>query len=226
MDEWPSVPKILAVGAAVVAILIALAFLLKLVLPVLGVSFGLAVATATTGLATSGVVGTWVAPVAAGGTAVIATMVSIRVLNTVARSAEAKPYEWTLPLMGVAAGILVNLSKDLVIQQTPMRLLFGGIAAFWIVIAGACYKRQGWGWKLTAALLYLLPPSAALGLVFLRKLPISQELAANSGETNFHQYLSTVSKPEWIALCGFAIIAIIVIAVERLTANKQLKNPG
>jgi hypothetical protein len=165
MDERPSVPKILAAGAAVAAILVALAFLLKLVLPILAVSLGLAVAKATTGLDTSGVVATWVVPVAAGGTAVIATMVSIKVLNVVALPAEAKPDEWTLPLPGFAAGILVNMSKDLVIQQAPMRLLFGGIAALWIVIAGTCYKRQGWYWKRTAALLYLLPPSTALAIV-------------------------------------------------------------
>jgi hypothetical protein len=221
MDKWPSVPQILAAGAVIVATLIAFAFLLKLVLPAIGVAIGLGVATATSGLATAGVVATWFAPVAAGGTAVIALMVSLRVLNIVTQSAADKPYEWTLPLLGVAAGILVNLSEDLVIQQPPMRLMFGGIAALWVVIAGACYKRKGWRWKVTAALLYLLLPSAALGLMFLRTLPIPQDLVGTSHEIPFREYLSSVSLPAWIALCVFALIAIIVAAVERLTASKQ-----
>jgi hypothetical protein len=101
MEEWPSVPKILAAGATVAAILVTLAVLLKLVLPILAVSLGLAVATATTGLGTSGVMTTWVVPVAAGGTAVIATIVSIKVLNVVALPPKPSPDEWTLPLPGL-----------------------------------------------------------------------------------------------------------------------------
>jgi hypothetical protein len=221
MDEWPSVPKILAIGAAVTAILVALTFLLKIILPVLFVSVGLAIATATTGLATSGMVATWVAPAAAGGTAVLATVVSVKILHIVANSAEAKPYEWTLPLLGAAAGILINLSKDIAIQHPVMRLLFGGIAALWIVIAGACYRREGWHWKVTAASLYLLPPLLALAFLFLRKSPASQVPAVISSQPGIGEYFSLVSKSEWLALSGFALIGIIIVTVERFTADRS-----
>jgi hypothetical protein len=220
-SKWPPAPQLLAAGLGGAAILVALAYLLKLILPILFASFGLAFAAATTGFATAGFIATWVAPAAAGGTAVIAGVVSVKLLHTVTMSAEAKPYEWTLPLLGTAAGVLVNLSNDLVIQAPVLRVIFGGIAALWVVIAGACYKRSGWRWKVTAAFLYLLPPLAVLGSILQRRVSTSQAYVTSTVPPSVASYFSVASGSDWIALCGFALIGIVVVCVERLTRDQS-----
>jgi hypothetical protein len=107
-SKWPPAGTFLAVGAAVGAGLVGLGYCLKLALPVLGTSLGLAIATATTGLAT-GAVATWVAPVAAVGVAATGTVVTVHLLVKVVDHAKDKPYEWTLPFRGAIAGILSEL---------------------------------------------------------------------------------------------------------------------
>jgi hypothetical protein len=190
--QSPSASTILAYGAAVAIGIFGLGYCLKIVLSVLGTSLGLTIATATTGLATAGAVASWVAPVAAAGVAATGTVLTVHLLVKLAEEVHDKPYEWTLPLVAAIAGVLVNLSKDLVFQNTAMRLLFGGMTALWIVVAGALYKRQGWRWKCSAILLYLLPPLCVLGW----------KLSKGLGGTK--TYFSTISRMEWSALASFA----------------------
>ena len=207
-SEWHSAATILATGAAVAGGLVGLGYCFKIILPVLGTSFGLAIATATTGLATAGAVASWVAPFAAAGVAATGTVLTVHLLVKVAEEVQDKPYEWTLPLIGAIAGVLVNVSKDLVFQNAAMRLLFGGITALWIVVAGALYKRRGWRWKCSAILLYLLPPLYVLGW------------KVSKGLGDAKTYFSTISRMEWLALAGFATIGLVIATIERLSKTK------
>jgi hypothetical protein len=205
-DKWPSSGIILAVGVAVAVGLVALGFALKAILPALGVAVGLAFATATTGLATSGAVAAWVAPVAAAGIGTTGVVLAVHLLVSVGKTAQEKPYEWTLPLLGVAAGVALNLWKDLVDTPESVRLLLGGIAALWIVVAGACYKRPGWRWKCAAVPLYLVPPVILLGLDLRQR-----------GFTPAKVYLGGVSNSTWLVVSAFLLAGVTIAAMERLS---------
>lgn len=205
-DGWPSPATILALGVAVAAGLVALGFALKAILPALGVAFGLAFATATTGLATSGAVAWWVAPAAAAGIGTTAIVLTVHLFVSIGKTAQDKPYEWTLPLLGVAAGLALNLWKDLVDVPQSVRLLLGGIAALWIVVAGACYKRPGWRWKSVAVPLYLVPPLILLGWDVRQR-----------GFTPAQAYFGGVSRSAWFVVAAFLLVGITLAAMERLS---------
>lgn len=204
-SNWPPARTILAIGVAFGAGFVGLGYCLKIAVPVLATSLGLAIATATTGLAT-GAVATWVAPVAAAGIAATGTVLTVHLLVKVADHAKEKPYEWTLPLLGAIAGVLVNLSQDIVFQKPAVRLLFSGIAALWIVVAGALYGRKDLRWKCSAILLYLLPPLCVLGWQL------------SESNVSLRQYFSALSRKEWLALAGFATIGAVIAIVEHLSA--------
>jgi hypothetical protein len=206
-DDWPPA-KILALGAAIALGIVALGYLLKIVLPVLGVAIGLCFATATTGLATAGAVAPWVAPAAAGSVAVTGLALTLRLTVTAARAAQDNPYEWSLPLLGFAAGFLLNLWKDLGGSIPTLRWGVGGGVAFLTVVAGACYKRRNWQWKAVAVLLYLVPPLTLLVW------DIRLHGIAHEGS-----YFAAVSLTAWLAIGGLGAIGLIIATIERATRS-------
>jgi hypothetical protein len=208
-DEWPPVGKILAIGASVTGGLLALGYALKMVIPAIGVAVGLAFSTATTGLATAGAVSTWVAPAAGAGLGLSGIVLSVHLLIKVSENAKARPYAWTLPLLGAAAAVGLSLWKDLSVQPPAVELLVGGLAAVWIVVAGVCYKRAGRLWKCSAILLYLLPPLVLLGLE-----------TSQSGAAPAANYFAKVPARAWIAVTCFALIALIIGIMEKLTRDE------
>lgn len=205
-DGWPSPAVILSIGVAITAGLVALGYALKIVLPAFGVAIGLAIATATTGLATAGSVAWWVAPAAAAGVGTTGVVVAVRLLVTVVKTAQDKPFEWSLPLLGVAAGLAMNLWKDLADAHQSVRLLLGGVAALWIVVAGACYKRPGWVGKCAAILMYLVPP------VILLAWDLRQR-----GLTPARAYFGGVSGSAWLVVSAFLVVGLTIAAMERLS---------
>jgi hypothetical protein len=205
-SDWPPVKVILAFGAAIAAGLVALAYALKIVLPVLCVAIGLGFATATNGLATAGAVASWVAPVAAGSLAVTGITVTFRLMVSAAEGAKEKPYEWSLPILGFANGLFLNLWADLPSSTPSLRFVFGGAVAFLIVVAGACYKRSGWQWKTTGCLLYAVPPFALLAWD-IRLHGVAAE----------RSYFAAVSGSAWLAVGGMALIGLIIAMLEKVT---------
>ena len=209
MIDWnrlSSPSGILALGVAIAAAVVALGYALKIVLPAFGVAMGLAIATATTGLATAGSVAPWVAPAVAFGIGTTGIVVVVHLLVTVAKKAQDKPFEWSLPLLGVASGLAMNLWKDLADAHPSVRLLLGGVAALWIVVAGACYKRQGWVGKCAAILMYLVPPVILLAWD-LRQRGLTPPLA----------YFAGVSGSAWLVVSVFLVVGLAIAAMERIS---------
>jgi len=206
-NEWPPSHTILAFGATAVAIIISIAYALKVVLPVIATAAGLFVAASTSGLATAGAVGSWVAPFAAMGIGTTGAVLSVHLLMQFRNQVEDKPFDWGLPLAALAGGLLLNLWKDLVGPDTPQafRLLVGGIVALWIVVAGVCYKREGWRWKSVAVLLYVLLPLAMLARAVLAP-----------GGQSVDRYFAAVELSDWLVLGGFFLIGVLIAILEWL----------
>jgi len=132
--DWPPPLTILAFAALAGVVGVALYF----VIPVVGTAIGLAVAVSATGLTTAGAMGSWVAPVASAGVALIGISSAIVVIKRVSDSAQEKPYDWGLPLLAAFAGFASTLAKDTGLSANVSKWLFGGITALLIVVAGAC----------------------------------------------------------------------------------------
>ena len=204
--DWPTPGTLLALAVLVAAV----AGALYIVIPVLFASIGLVVKVSTTGLATAGAVGTWVAPVASVSVAVVGVTAAARVIKKVADSAMSKPYEWGLPLLGVFGGVSSTVARDTTLTTNASKWIFGALTALWIVVAGACYRRGSLGWRLIAVLFYLLPPVALIphaGLV--------------TGQATFWEALSSVSKYTWLGVSMLAVAAGIVGLLAHLDPLRQ-----
>lgn len=126
----PGVIVALGIAAAVVLwgaaqLIPAVAEAAGILIKAIGAAGGLAVAVATTGFATAGVVSTWL-PTAA--TACVATAGVGTVYLVVAKIVEKgkeKPYEWLLPGLGLLAVFCVDLAKDQLVQTVTERAIYG-----------------------------------------------------------------------------------------------------
>lgn len=194
-NQWPPLPTLLGFAAILAVGGVALYFLL----PVFGTTAGLFVAVSSTGLSTAGVVATWVAPVATAGTAVLATTAAVAGIKKVSDSARAKPFEWGLPLLAAIGGVAATVAQDVGLRSIVAKWLFGGITALLIVVAGACYSKQGAGWKSVGILFYLLPP-----------LSIITWSAVATDQPSIAESFAAVGVWTWMGLGFLTIIGIMV----------------
>lgn len=205
-SDWPPPLTILALAVPVAVAGAVLYF----IIPVVGTAIGLAVAVSSTGLITAGAVGTWVAPAASAGVAVIGVSAAIVVIKRVSDSVHEKPYEWGLPLLAAFAGFASTLAKDTGLSADVSKWLFAGITALLIVVAGACYKRPGAGWKSVAVALYLLPPLVIIGWT-----------ALASDQSTLATSFAAVSGWTWVGLGAILAIGILIGLIARLDESKR-----
>jgi hypothetical protein len=207
-SDWPPATTILAFAALVAVVGVALYF----VLPVVGATVGLCIAVSTTGLATAGAVGAWVAPIASASVATIGVTLAVVVIKKVSDSAKERPFEWGLPLLAAAAGFMSTLAKDTGLESNVSKWLFGGITSLLIVVAGACYKRQTFAWKSVAAALFLLPPIVLLTLSTL-----------SSNQPSVLASFNDVSTSTWINLSAILVIGLLVGILAHFDSTRNRK---
>lgn len=207
-SNWPPAGTILAFAALIAVVGVALYF----VLPVFGTAIGLCIAVSTTGLATAGAVGAWVAPVASASVATIGVTSAVIIIKKVSDSAKEKPFEWGLPLLAVAAGFMSTLARDTGLESNVSKWLFGGITSLLIVVAGACYKRSTFAWKSVATALYLLPPLVLLALSTL-----------SSDKSSALASLKEVDMSTWIDLGAILVIGLLVGVLAQFDSARNRK---
>jgi len=123
---------IVAIGIAASGVLWGLAQLLPaiadaigILLKAIGAAVGLAVAVATTGFATAGVVSAWLPKAATAGVAAAGLGTTYLVVAKIVEKGKEKPYEWLLPALGLLAVFFVDLAKDQLVQTVTERALYG-----------------------------------------------------------------------------------------------------
>jgi hypothetical protein len=209
-SDWPPPLTILAFAFGAAAVLAVLGAVLYYVIPVIGTAIGLCVAVSTAGLTAVGSIAAWAVPVASFGVATLGATAAAAGVKAIADSAQEKPYEWGLPLLGAFAGFASTLAKDTGLEANVSKWLFGGITALLIVVAGACYKRRGFLWKGIAVLLYLLPPLVLLGW---STLSTKQSTLAGA--------FGSVSSWTWLGLSCIVVIGIIIGVLAHLDAARN-----
>ena len=182
----------------------AVGYALKLVVPAACTGIGLIIGMASGGVAVSGAVAAWVLPTASVGVGTIGVSVAVKVLIETAEKAKRQPFEWTLPLLGVATGITISLWHELTDLPKIAQILIAGVAALWTVIAGACYTHEGYKWKCSAIALYAIPSLALLGWE-----------SSRNREKSFVTSLLEVPISTWFIIGISGLIAVVIVLLER-----------
>jgi len=208
--EGPTLPMAVVIGASIVGGILAVGWAIAKICPALGVMIGLAISVSTTGLSMAGGVAPWIVPAATAGLGIGGSAVVILVLVKAAKEAAAAPYEWTLPLLGIAGSVLLDAAKEFGIENPLVKVAVVGVIAFLIVVAGACWKSRDWAWKIVGITLLLVKPASLL----IRNLEKRQ---AEAFLNAFHALPPTV----WFRLLGFMGIGVLIIILHGLSERKD-----
>lgn len=165
-DDWEKQPGfVLAVGVSAAAVVAALLWGLAKIIPAIGVAFGLAFAIASTGLATSASVASWLAPVAAAGIGIAGTSVAYLVVVEVVSQVKKAPFEWAIPILSIFAAFLVDLCKEFIFDSKLEQILFAGLTAFLVLAGGFLLTRKAIAFKIAGIVMPLLPPAYVLAFL-------------------------------------------------------------
>jgi hypothetical protein len=206
-DEWFPIYSVSVIAAVAVVAL----FLLPKILHALGEMIALIVTASTMGVATAAPIGAWVAPVASVGVAATGAGTVIVVLVKAAKEAAKEPYEWTVPVLGILGGLLLDLAKGYGFENEFLKAALTAFIAFLVVVAGACWKTKDWQWRTVAVILLLLPPATLL----IRTLEIS-------GTKQLITSFNLVPRLVWFRLGGFVLIGIAVAILHTLVERRPM----
>lgn len=209
-DLWPPFGIGVVIAAGVIGGIVAVGWAAAQIIPAVGVAAGLASALTVSGLAAAPGVAAWWGPTAAIGLGTGGAAAVYLVLVKATREAPKEPYKWTLPLLGIAGSLLLDLAKDYAIDNQLLKILLTAILAFFVVVAGACFESKQLLWRLVAVMMLLLPPAALL----LRNLTVT-------GLADIRAATAAVPTPVWLRLGGFLAVALAVIVLQRLDARSE-----
>ncbi|WP_298220571.1 hypothetical protein [Flavobacterium sp.] len=158
---------IIAWGFSIGFGLIGLGFLLKWTLPALGAMIGIASAISSGDMAANNS-NSWI-PLAAVGLAVAGGSGGIMLLAKVVKEAEKNLYEWTLPILAIISGLVIDTCKELYqgnqsAQNDPVvRLGYAASVTGLFLLAGILWKQEKikFKWidtKMISAFVFLIPP--------------------------------------------------------------------
>jgi len=210
-DEWPPISLVSVIAAGAVGALFALGWAVPKIVHALADMIALIVIASTTGVIAAAPIAAWVAPVLSVGVAAAGTGTVIVVLVKAAKEATKEPYEWTVPLLGILGGLLLDLAKGYSIKNEFLKAILTAFIAFLVVVAGACWKTKDWRWRTVAAILVLLPPAALL----IRTLDIS-------GATELTEAFRLVPRLVWLRLGGFVLIGVGVGILHALVERRPI----
>ena len=205
-QEWPPARIVLAYTVVALGAIAGLAYLIPKTIIAIG---------AATGLAVGGMAATaapWAVPVASVGLGCTGVTLLVMILVKATREASKEPFEWTVPILGIGGGLILDVAKEYALNNTVLKLAFSAVIAFLVVVAGACYKKGGVLWRVVALLLILLPP--ALVLV--------QNLEA-SARTNLLDAVRLVPGATWLRLGGFVVTGCAVALLYHLNTCASRK---
>lgn len=204
-DKWPPLPQASVFAAGVVGAIFALGLALPKIFQALGEMIVLVVQATTVAVPAAA----WTVPVASAGLAAAGGGTVILVLVKAAKEATEQPYEWTVPLLGIIGGLMLDLAKEYGITGTFLKALLTAVIAFLVVVAGACWKTKDWLWRVVAVILLMLPPAALLA----RNLE-------GSGAHNLMAEFDAVPAFIWIRLGGFVSVGVAVAILHTLVERR------
>jgi hypothetical protein len=212
-NEWPPLPLATVIGATVVGALVSLGWVLPGIIHSLGEAIALAIAAATAGVATAAPIAAWVAPAAGLGIAATGAATVFIVLVKAAKEVRKDPYEWTVPLLGILGGLVLDIAKEFAVDNNPMlKAGLTAVIAFLVVVAGALWKTKDWLWRTVAVVFLSGPPVAVL----------VQNLEP-SGAKNVAAEIWRVPTQTWLRLGGFIVLGVTVALVHGVTERRSAR---
>ncbi len=153
----------------------------------------------------------WVAPVTAIGISLTGVTVFVRLLHKVSKEAKEDPYEWVVPLLGIAGALIIDTTKEYAIDNTVLRIIVGAVIAVLVVVAANCYKMGGWRWRTVAFVLLLAPPLILLG----RNL-------TKSGSIEILKALKEIPTTTWLSISFFLVLAGCVVVLQQFSIRRRV----
>lgn len=193
---------IIAWGLAIGFILIGLGYALKWVIPAVGIGVGMTVKIISGGLITSAL-SSWMVPAASAGLAMGGIGTGMFLFIKVVKGAKHNPYEWTLPVLAIVSGLVIDTCKELYSEDGGIRIIYGGTVTCLFLLGGILW-RQKKAWfkvlasKIIAVIMFLVPPF----LVYLR---VSQERSGAFSE----KYKNIPPHIMWAIAALFGILLLI-----------------
>ena len=206
-----------ALGVAIAAVLWGVAQLIApifdgiaVLIQAVGAAGGIAVATATTGFATAGMVAPWLAPAAAGGLAAAGAGVTYIVLHKVVEKGKERPYEWLLPALGLLAVFFVDLTKDALFQTFIERAIYALSTGLFTIGGGMLLLNRRIPVRFFGAVLPFAP-TAVVWASLVREQQLSEGLA---------EFVSSGSVGA-IGLAGVFALAIVIVGLGVLLPDRN-----
>ncbi len=197
------VRKISAVVGITAGVVLALWLLIPVVstaicqiITAVGAAAAMVVAAATSGV----VAGVTVAPAALYVVGGIVTawgaVQAYSVVVNVTRSARKEPFVWSLPLLGIVAGFMIDVAKDFYPGERFVKALFSVLTGVFILVGGYLFSLRGLTWKCVGVLLQFAPPMIVLAVVL-----------TESGGQDLAAELRNVSSRTWLAVGAVFFVA-------------------
>ncbi|QBE66492.1 hypothetical protein [Pseudoduganella lutea] len=189
-------------GVFGVYVLPAVGWAIATVIEAFGVAAGLAVATATTGLATATVLAPWVAEVAAVTLGATGMGVGYLVVLKVVEKGKDHPYELLVPVFGILAALCVDLTKDALLESQIMKAFYPFFTGALTIIGGVLLINKQLPMRIVGGLLPFIPP-----------LLVVQQLLTRKKYDVAKAALQDPTTPEFIAVWGTLIVGLVIVII-------------
>lgn len=150
------------------AIILCVGLGLKWVIPAFGAAVGVATSIISGGLISS-TLSSWVIPAASIGLAIGGGAAGIFVINKAVKEIKKNPYEWTLPILAIISGLVIDTCKELYTENPIVRVICGASVTGLFLLGGILWRQKkikfkAFSSKFIAIIVFLLAPF----LIYLR----------------------------------------------------------
>lgn len=197
----------LAIGAplAIAAIFWGLSQLVE----AFGTAIGIAGALISAGSSVGDAVGVWAVRAAAIGLGAGGASIGYKVVVNISQNIESNVFNWTLPLISIFAGLLVELNKEFYPATPVLKHMFAALFAFTILVAGYLFTKKSKLLKVCGSVLVVIPP----GLFLVRVL-------SGGAYDQVYDAFSLVTWGQYVTLgCFFALVSLVAILASRAREN-------
>jgi hypothetical protein len=158
----------------------------------------------------------WVVPTATAGAAALGASTVVFVLVKAGEKAAREPAEWTVPLLALLGGFLLDLAKGFGFENNEfLKAVFALVVAFLVVVASALWKTSDLKLKALSIILLVAPPFAVL----------TQSLRAN-GAGKLMEDIRKTDISVWFRLGGFVVIGVASAALYALYGSGRPVKPS
>jgi hypothetical protein len=114
----------------------------KWALPALGAMVGIASTIISGGIAATAF-SSWVIPAASVGLVITGGATGTILLVKVVKEAKKKPFEWTLPILAIISGLVIDTCKELYQIDNPIiRIIYGASVAGLYLLGGILWTQK------------------------------------------------------------------------------------